>query len=297
MAMSRGAAVRPLLIVWLSTFLQLLMFCGSAQAGPLSCSIASASGINLTYVPSATAPLVGSGTVTINCIKTGTNSDTRYLELAADQGLYSSGGSNRAANGPARLNYALWRDAATSSAWRDTNFSRITATVTSTTSTSLTLNWWISVSPQQAAVAGTFADTVNIRLYQGSSSNPALSDLNPSLATVSLALTVASQCALSSNPGAVQFNYTSFQRTPSSAGTSFAVTCTNGARYTMSLDKNSGTLLGLNYELQLSASGIQTGTGLPQAVSILGTMAEGQAGICAVGSCSSSEPRILTISY
>ena len=282
-----------IVLVWLPS----LLAWPAANAGNLSCSIASVSGINLTYTPGSLTPLQASGTVQINCAKSGTNIDTRYLEVATDRGLYPSASSNRAANGSARLSYGLWRDAAASSAWGDTTTSRIAATVTSGTATSLTLNWWLTASAQQPVSAGTYVDSVTVRLYQGSASNPALTDTSPLIATLPISLTVSTQCALSAVPGTVEFNYTSFQPAAANASTSFAVTCTNGAPYTLSLDATTGTLLGLTYALQLNVSGVRTGTGLPQSATINGTMAGGQSGDCAAASCSGSAVRTLTISY
>ena len=278
----------------------LLLACllpGGAMAGALSCAIASVSGISLNYSPASPSALVGGGTATINCSKTGTNADTRYLELAAGPGLNAAGAQNRAANGASLLSYGLWRDAAASVAWGDVQGARIASTVDSTTSTSVTLNWWMVVPARQAVAAGTYLDTVTLKLYQGTAPNPALSDPNPGVASLSIALTVVSQCSLSSPPGALQFSYTSFQTNAAVASTGFAVTCTNGWPYTATLDAGSGTLLGLTYQLSLSASGTQTGTGLPQSMTINGTMPPGQSGTCAAALCTASDTRTLTITY
>jgi hypothetical protein len=64
----------------------------------------------------------------------------------------------------------------------------------------------------------------------------------------------------------------------------------------MALDATSGTILGVNYTLALSAAS-GTGTGLAQAYSINGNVAAGQAGTCATGSCTASQARTLTITY
>ena len=66
--------------------------------------------------------------------------------------------------------------------------------------------------------------------------------------------------------------------------------------YTMALDATSGTLVGLTYGLALSQAAA-TGTGVAQSFSINGTIAAGQSGTCATGSCSGSATRTLTITY
>lgn len=273
------------------------LWAGAAQAGPFSCAITAVSGISLSYNPNASSALVGSGTVTVNCSKTGGNTATRYLEVGAGTGLNAAGGQNRAANGANWLSYALRRDAALTTAWGDTAGSRLAAATTSVNSTTVTLNWWFTAAPGQAVATGTYLDTVTLRLYQSDTPNPSLTDTSPTTATLSIALTVTGQCSLSSPPGAVQFSYTSFQTAPATATSGFAVTCTNGTPYTVALDATTGTLLGLNYQLALSVTGTRVGNGVAQPMSITGTMPAGQSGVCAAASCSASQVRTLTVSY
>jgi spore coat protein U-like protein len=273
------------------------LWSGAVQAGPFSCAIASVSGISLSYNPNASNALVGSGTVTVNCSKTGGNTATRHLEIGAGTGLNATGGQNRAANGSSRLTYALRRDAALTAAWGDTAGSRLAATTTSVNSTTVTLNWWFTAAAGQTVATGTYLDTVTLRLYQSDAPNPSLTDPSPTTATLSIALTVTGQCSLSSPPGAVQFSYTSFQTTPATATSGFAVTCTNGTPYTVALDATSGTLLGLSYQLALSATGTRVGNGVAQPMSITGTMPAGQSGVCAAATCNASQARTLTVSY
>ena len=91
----RGAARRALVLVLVLAAL----WSGAVQAGPFSCAIASVSGISLSYNPNASNALVGSGTVTVNCSKTGGNTATRHLEVGAGTGLNATGGQNRAGHG------------------------------------------------------------------------------------------------------------------------------------------------------------------------------------------------------
>ncbi len=108
---------------------------------------------------------------------------------------------------------------------------------------------------------------------------------------------LTSACQIASGPANVAFTYTSFQAAAATGtGGAFSVQCTNTLPYTMSLDATSGTVIGLNYTLALSAT-TGTGNGAAQAYSITGSMASGQAGTCALGSCSGSQGRVLTITY
>jgi spore coat protein U-like protein len=291
----RGTTWRALVLALV--LLLSALWSGAVQAGPFSCAIASVSGISLSYNPNASNALVGSGTVTVNCSKTGGNTATRHLEVGAGTGLNATGGQNRAANGSSLLTYALRRDAALTAAWGDTAGSRLAATTTSVNSTTVTLNWWFTAAAGQTVATGTYLDTVTLRLYQSDTPNPSLTDPSPTTATLSIALTVTGQCSLSSPPGAVQFSYTSFQTTPATATSGFAVTCTNGTPYTVALDATSGTLLGLSYQLALSTTGTRVGNGVAQPMSITGSMPAGQSGVCAAATCSASQARTLTVSY
>jgi hypothetical protein len=95
---------------------------------------------------------------------------------------------------------------------------------------------------------------------------------------------LTSACRISTAPGAVTFNYTAFDP-DATAGTGFAVQCTNTMPYTFQLDATTGTLLDLTYNLTvLNAAGTAaaaggTGSGFPQSYSIGGTLTSG-AGTC-----------------
>lgn len=108
---------------------------------------------------------------------------------------------------------------------------------------------------------------------------------------------LTSACSITAGPTDVAFSYTSFQPGPATAaGGAFSVKCTNNLPYTMALDSTTGTVIGLNYSLSLSAAG-GTGNGAAQAYSVGGTMAAGQSGDCAAATCSGSQGRTLTITY
>ena len=108
---------------------------------------------------------------------------------------------------------------------------------------------------------------------------------------------LTSACLITSGPADVAFTYTSFQAAAATAtGGGFSVQCTSTLPYTMSLDATSGTVSGLNYSLALSAT-TGTGSGVAQSYSVTGSMVSGQGGTCALGSCSGTQGRVLTITY
>ena len=277
--------------------LGLWLFSPVAQAGPFSCALSSVTGISLAYDPISPSQLVGTGTVTINCTKTGGNTDTVYYEVGLSGGVNLSGSQSRALNGASAIAYNTWRDVGNSQVWNDVSSNRIKGSLTSTASTTVYVNYYISVPSAQNVGAGTYLDTQSAKLYQGISAALASTSVSPTLQTFGVSLAVAGKCALSSPPGNINFAYTSFQTSASLASTSFAVTCMSNTTYDMSLDSTSGSLLGLNYSLSLSKTGVQTGNGLAQSATINGSMASGQSGTCNGAACTASEVRTLTITY
>ena len=108
---------------------------------------------------------------------------------------------------------------------------------------------------------------------------------------------LTSKCEITTAPSNVAFTYTSFQLAAATAtGGAFGVRCTNTLPYTMSLDATSGAVISLNYTLALSAAA-GTGNGAAQSFTVNGTMASGQAGTCALGTCSGTDARVLTVTY
>ena len=292
--MKAGGVVRAVIGVLLRAFVLLPL---AAAAGPLDCSFGTISPASVVYDPLSATPVSASGSLTVNCSKGGNNLDTRFLEIGAGPGLNAGGSQRRAARGSDRLDYALSRDAGHTLAWGDSAGTRLAATVTSATPTSVTLNWWIRFPAGQADPAGTYLDTVTLSLYQGTSANPSLTDTAPRTASLSVSALIESRCAISAAPGTLTLAYTSFQATAASASTGFAVLCTLGTPYTASLDAAGGTLADLNYQLAITPAGARTGSGAAQPMSIVGSLAAGQAGTCAAASCSASRTHTLTITY
>jgi len=140
--------------------------------------------------------------------------------------------------------------------------------------------------------AGSYTDTIGLRLRN--TGTGATIGANP-IASFVVTLVTSNYCQISVAPGDLNFTYTSFQGTASTASSTYGVRCTL-IPYTMSLDATSGTLLGLNYSVTL-ATASSTGTGVTQTFTINGSIAAGQSGTCATGTCSGSQTRTLTITY
>jgi len=252
----------------------------------------------MVYFENDPNPTDGAWTVTINCSRGPADPTTSAYTLRADDGFNPGAGStNQAVNGTGTANqiaYDLFRIAPGNGVWGYTNATDFAGTVNFGTSLTASVShvFYSRIAAGLNKNAKVFTDTVTMRLRYDN--GPGNVDVFP---TFPVSINNQSVCLLSTPPGNVVFNYTSFQPAPSTASTAYAVRCTIGETYTMALDATTGTLLNLNYSLALSNPGGQTGTGFPQNFTINGTMAAGQAGTCGAGTCSSTVQRTLTVTY
>lgn len=230
--------------------------------------------------------------LTITCTRALSDAATMSYTVTNNNGLNSNGIHNRASFSTGLMNYDLFQDSGCSIAWRNTKSTGITGTLNFSGSTTASINvsyWGCIPSGQTGLAAGTYTDTVTMTLTYGPGSGTATTG------TFGVNIATPATCNVTTPPTDIIFNYTSFG-SAATASTSFGVTCTSYLPYTMALDATSGTILGINYTLALSASSA-TGSGVQQLYSINGTIAAGQAGTCATGSCTGSQARTLTVTY
>ena len=313
-----GSVLPPVLgSVFVSVFVTVLMSAFLLACGPAKAAVActaSSTGLNVGFFDAGrTTPTRATGVVSVNCTRSDLVNDpgTIYVALGVNSGLYPSGDMSRArlsgGTNQDTIDYWLWRDASETSVWTDkqgTSGTRLVATLNfsggATASQSVTFHATVPpVSAQTRPVLkGLHLDTQTLSLYQSpvSTAEAAKSSKAASTSTFAVQVTVPENCLLSSPPGNLAFQYTSFQAAPATASTSFAVTCASNVAYTLSLDASSGTLLGLPYTLALSTQS-QTGTGVPQLATLTGSIPAGQSGVCSGSSCAASAVRTLTITY
>ena len=276
----------PFVVKWLSCVA--LMACGSAQAA-ISCSVSS-NGFSSAYVPSNTLQNITAGSVTMTCTRSKANdATTKSYTIMVNDGLAAgTGGANQAQSGINRITYETYTNGScTAPAWGTTTTVAGVVTFTSTNdfvSRSDTQTFWGCIPALQNKPAATYSDTVTMNPSTGS------------IATFGVSIVTPSSCSISSPPGNIAFTYTAFQAGTASASTSFATNCTALLPYTMTLDVTSGVLAGLQYDLALSSASA-VGNGSAQTYSVTGTMASGQPGTCATGSCAASAARQITITY
>ncbi len=266
----------------------------SPNAHAVTCATFSSPGWAVVYDPMAALAATTTSSVTVTCTRQTGDPKSLTLTVAANNGLQPAGTINQAALLPpgSLVQYDNYTDAAHTLVW-GTGGSTLSIPLAfgpgqGATATA-TVAYYASIpAGQTAAAAGTYSDTVAMTLNNGATV--------VATATFNTTVTVNPVCTISTPPGSLVFNYTSFQAATATASTSFAARCTNALPYTLSLDATAASLLGLNYTLAVPA-GTYTGTGLPQAYTINGSIAAGQAGTCATAACTGTASHTLTITY
>ena len=279
-------------ILHLLWILALMLFSTSAQA--YNCSVSS-SGISTAYDPAVTADTVVQSSVTVTCNRVSTESATMNFSLAANNGAnFTSGNTNRAILGSQLLDYDVYKTSgcSPSNKWKtppNGDFS-VNLNFSGLLTASTTINYWVCAKAKQTGLAaGTYTDIVTMTLSYGASQT----DIN----TFPVNISTPWQCSISSAPANVAFGpYIAFG-SALNASANFGVTCSAFLPYTLAVSPTGGSLYGLSYTLSVSTPS-NVGTGVQQTLSINGSMAAGQAGTCATGSCTgASNPHTLTLTY
>lgn len=276
-----------------------LSLAGAAPAMAALVCNATVTPVQMVYFENDPSPTDGAWTVTINCSRGPADPTASAYTLRADDGFNPGAGStNQAVNGTGAANqmaYDLFRTAPGNGEWGYANNTDFAGTINfgSALTASVTHVFYSRIAAGLNKNAKLFTDTVTMRLRYDN--GPGNTDVFP---TFSVSINNQSVCLLSTPPGNIQFNYTSFQAAAATASSAYAVRCTLGETYTMALDATTGTLLTLTYNLALSNPAGQTGTGFPQNFTINGSIPGGQSGTCGMGTCTSApQPRTLTITY
>jgi len=265
-----------------------LVLAPCAQAA-ITCSVSS-SGFAAAYSPATGTTNITQTFFTVTCTR-GATSDPASVNygVKADNGLNPQGQNNRAMFGGNRLGYDVYTNASCGTQWKGNTTISGTINFSATGTVSQQRNFWGCIGAGQTGLAaGTYTDTVTLTMTYGSPQSSASGSFGVTITTPPV-------CTVSTAPGTVDFAYVSFGAA-ANASTSFGVTCTLALPYTMALDATSGTILGINYTLSLSSSS-STGTGSAQTFQVNGSIAAGQSGTCAGGTCIGTQARTLTITY
>lgn len=268
-------------------------------AGGVTCSALSASSVSGTYTPTAALNLTG--TLNLTCRRTAGPKD-RVLWLGIDDGPGTPARNLDRAGGGTTLPYAIYRNPGNSGSWTTgpgqapgsagIGGLQFTLDFNPSDTFTATLGYYLQVLANNYVMAGNYSDNpVTLTARLDSETGTVVGS-----ATFMPAVRVPDFCRLSTPPGNMALNYTSFSGTAATASTTFGVQCLRATAYTLSLDATGGNALGLNYTLGLSSPG-GSGSGIEQTYTINGSIAAGQGGACASASCSATRPRTLTITY
>ncbi len=231
---------------------------GTAAQAAITCSIAAPAPMAFAYVAStntASANNVQQGSISVTCTRTAA-ADPTTLNLAANNGLYSSGQVNNvqlAAGGSNYLvSYDLYQDSLCSTDWRASNNGQLSATLLSTalnTPVTATFRYWACKTSAQVLTgypAGYYTDRADLTLLAAGTS--------VATASLNVGLYAPAVCSISNGPANITFTYAAFAPSAVFAGSSFKANCTNLLPYTVSLSPTVGVVAGLRYSLGLSLS-------------------------------------------
>ncbi|HSI37586.1 MAG TPA: spore coat protein U domain-containing protein [Methylotenera sp.] len=273
----------------------LFLSCSCTQAA-IDCTVTSL-GFATAYAPTGVVPNTTQGTMNLSCFRQlATDPTTLNYSIAVDNGIHSTSTQNRAQlNTSNRINYETYSDSGCSTLWASGTANRITGSMSlgGFAATNVTVSYWGCITTaNQNVAAGSYTDTVTMTVR-----NTTLGTSLQNTSTFPVTITNPATCAITSI-GSVAFGtYAAFRATALTAPTSnIVLNCTSGLPYSLALDTTSGVVIGLNYSLALSVTSSR-GTGPGQTHTITGTMPANQAGTCATGSCSGSDPHTLTITY
>ncbi|WP_298932975.1 spore coat protein U domain-containing protein [uncultured Ramlibacter sp.] len=278
---------------WLTGLLGLLALACTPASARINCSITSP-GITVSYPAGVT--LSEQSYFSVSCSRqTGDPLSVTYA-VGVDNGLYANGAQNRAREQwwiiPIYMNYDMYRNAACSSAWTDTNNTRISDTITWSGGTDTSLRtkqtaYWTCIPSQTGMYAGAYEDTVTFTLQAN--------NVTTATGVAAVKVYAPAACDFTATPTNINFTYTAFGAAVT-ASTTFSTECSRLMPYTLAVSPTTGTVVGLTYSLSLSATSA-TGTGGAQNFTITGTMPAGQPGSCNGAVCTGSVPHTVTLSY
>jgi spore coat protein U-like protein len=270
--------------------LALLLAWASAPAtAAITCTSVSSPGIAIFYT--AGTAVTTQSTLTVTCNR----------QLASDPSSITYGvaidtGNNpTATNGANSLAYSLGTDSACVTKWRATPATSrvadtITWTGTNTGPLSKQTSVWGCMTAQTPAAAGLYSASLTMTIYFGNSAQTTTGPFGVSIRT-------PVSCSFSTlpTPSTISLNYLALGPEVSGSAT-FWVQCTLNMPYTIAPDVPEGVLNNLRYLLTVSSPSA-TGTGTPQQYSVTARIPAGQAGTCAIASCTNQKAHTVVVTY
>ncbi|TFZ03590.1 spore coat protein U domain-containing protein [Ramlibacter humi] len=277
-----------------------LIFGGGARAAG-TCTI---TGVVLAGQTYTNAALNATGTVNYRCTRTSNAVDGNRItfNVTAGPGVNYLAGSRRVANGGNAMAYSLitgvaaWGDGVTTGLG---NANVVTVNFT-TNSASGSFTFTFQMAAALNPLTGrTYTDSAAVG---GTCTTAKATPCSVTPGTLAASVTAATTCSIVSPPASVALAYAAFQAAAAQANRPFTVNCSNGGPYRMSVSPVAGTAAGIAYGLKLgtAANGATdissttaynlAGTGAAVTYYVNATAAAGQAGTCALASCTQSGP-------
>ena len=266
-----------------------LLLLGTAAQATITCNVSS-NGFFTAYDPARTTTTTAQTSVQVSCSRASGDPTSVAYTIKADNGLNNNGINNRAFLSPSYIKYDVYQDSGCATQWKgNTTFS---GTINFNVAPTASHNFWGCVIALQTGLgAGVYVDTITTTLTYGAS--PASTATGQFTANISTPWT----CSLSLPAGTtVAFGTYVAYGAAVNASAPFGVNCTNYLPYTLSISPAGGSIAGVAYTLAPSVSS-NTGSGVQQNMTIDGTMAAGQAGTCAAGTCSGTNAHTLIVTY
>ena len=283
----------------------MLITWGTAHA--VICNI-SATSMPLSTVysaPAATQTYIGtiSGSCTPEALEVGTRP---YIYIGINEGNPPAGRAMVRQNGANLLNYQIYRDVGLTNIWNEAAAAnngaggvsyRMATGVANTAQAIGPYSYYLNIPAGQTTnPAGIYNDSAITATIRLSTNGGIATGAVINTAVFSANASIQHSCYFSTKPSTLNLNYTSFTGTAVTGASSFALSCTFNSPYTLVLAPTTGTALGVNYSLALSAAS-GTGTAAPQNFTVTGTAAAGQAGTCASSTCSVTNPHTITVTF
>jgi len=261
----------------------------------------------LSTLYTSTAETNVTGTISGSCTKEATDVSRPFIFIGVDRGATGARKATRQ-NGAQTLTYNIYQGSVGGGQWTQaagqTYGSGISggvlyrmANLAVGTPQSFSFSYYLRInSGQILAPAGIYDDSLVSVFVQLSNNGGSNTGIVLSQTTFSVTASIQNECYFSTTPASLTMDYASFSTVPVTASVGFQLSCTYNSAYTMALTPTSGTLAGLNYSVALSAAS-GTGTAASQSYTVNGTIAAGQAGTCAIGTCTGTQVHTVTVTY
>lgn len=290
----------------MTKFLLLAVLTAGGSAHAVICSVTATSVPLSTLYATGTATQV-TGTISGSCTRQTGDTARPYIYIGINQGEPPAGRSMTRQNGTQTLSYEIYHAGFGSGIWTEgTGVANTSGTAggvfyrmaNNANAQSFSFPYYLRIpTPQTSAPAGIYDDLAVTATVRESTSGGSATGTILTVTSFGVSASIQHSCYFSSAPTPLTINYTSFTATNATASSAFQLSCTYNTPYTLTIGPPStGTLLGVNYTLAMSApSG--TGSGGPQNFSVNGSAAAGQSGTCATASCTNSQSHTVTVGF